>query len=219
MKPISSWTGLVYPDEYLTRFFFKFGLSRLTGRVLELGCGVGNNLALFRAFDWTVVGMDNDALSLESAKANLASDSDSECVLVYRDLEAEAISAQGGFDSVLIPNLACYLSRDRFIQVLAECKLLLNPGGSFFLKTRLVDDWRARRGPEVARNSYVLSTDVTGEQGATMTLYDRDELVALVTEHIGSLVESAELRTSYENVQSGIVIDNHDLVIWGRSSR
>ncbi len=219
MKPISSWSGLIYPDEYVTRFFFKFGLDRSPGRVLELGSGVGNNLALFRGFGWSVVGMDNDALSLERAGENLQSSADPECEFMFRDIEATNIGDLGAFDCVMAPNLACYLSPSRFISVLEECASLLKPGGAFFLKTRLVDDWRAGRGPAVATNSYVLTTDVTGESGATMTLYERDELAALVDEHLGLLDDRAVMRTSYENVQSGELIDNHDAVIWGRSKR
>ena len=214
---ISSWSGLIYPDEYVTRFFFKFGLDRGPGRVLELGSGVGNNLALFRGFGWSVVGMDNDALSLEYAKENLESSEKLECEFVYRDIEAESVGDLGAFDCVMVPNIAYYLSPSRFISVLEECALLLNPGGAFFLKTRLVGDWRAGRGHAVATNSYVLTTDVTGESGATMTLYDRDELAELIDKHLGALDDRAVLRTSYQNVQSGELIDNHDVVIWGRS--
>jgi SAM-dependent methyltransferase len=219
MKSISSWSGLIYPDEYVIRFFFKLGLHRRPGRVLELGSGVGNNLALFRGFDWSVVGMDNDALSLQRAGDNLQSSSDPQCELLFRDIEATNIGDLGDFDCVMAPNLACYLTPSRFISVLHECASLLKPGGAFFLKTRLVDDWRAGRGPAVGTNSYILTTEITGESGAMMTLYERDELASLVDEHLGLLDDRAVMRTSYENLQSGEMIDNHDAVIWGRSRR
>jgi hypothetical protein len=44
---IRNTLGLKFPDEYVTRFYFKKGLQSLAGTALELGCGNGNNLALF----------------------------------------------------------------------------------------------------------------------------------------------------------------------------
>ena len=45
VRSIREFRGLKFPDEFLTRFFFKYGHDRRTGRVVELGCGNGNNLA------------------------------------------------------------------------------------------------------------------------------------------------------------------------------
>ena len=47
---ITELRGLRFPDDYIVKMFFKEGLHRAPGRVLELGCGSGNNLSLFSAF-------------------------------------------------------------------------------------------------------------------------------------------------------------------------
>ena len=36
--------GLKFPDEYIIKFFFNEKLEKKRGKVLELGCGNGNNL-------------------------------------------------------------------------------------------------------------------------------------------------------------------------------
>ena len=50
--------GLKFPEEFLTRFFFKEKLFKHKGHVLELGCGNGNNLTLFNQFGWRTTGVD-----------------------------------------------------------------------------------------------------------------------------------------------------------------
>lgn len=61
-----------FPDEYIVRMFFKEGLQHSPGRVLELGCGSGNNLMLFHEFGWQVVGVDISTASLSDAVHNLS---------------------------------------------------------------------------------------------------------------------------------------------------
>ena len=57
MNTIKELKGLRFPDEYVIKFFFKSGLHASPGRVVEFGCGNGNNLSLFRAYGWDVTGL------------------------------------------------------------------------------------------------------------------------------------------------------------------
>jgi SAM-dependent methyltransferase len=68
---ISRLKGLRYPDEYVIRWFYKEGLERVPGRVLELGCGDGNNLLPFVDYGWDVVGIDYDENSIANGRHNL----------------------------------------------------------------------------------------------------------------------------------------------------
>ena len=62
--------GLKYPDIYITRFFFKEILHKSPGKVLELGCGNGNNLMLFVEYNWNVTGIDNNNKAINNANYN-----------------------------------------------------------------------------------------------------------------------------------------------------
>ena len=76
MRTIAELRGLRFPDEYVVKMFFKEGLHKAPGIVLEMGCGNGNNLLLFAAFGWSVTGVDYDAAALEDAKFNLEGQGD-----------------------------------------------------------------------------------------------------------------------------------------------
>ena len=71
MRALREIRGLKYPDEFVVRHFFKRGLSDRAGRVQELGCGTGNNLSLYQAWDWRVAGVDYDAGALADCRFNL----------------------------------------------------------------------------------------------------------------------------------------------------
>lgn len=45
-KDLKLLRGLRFPDDYIVKMFFKEGLQHHPGKVLELGCGNGNNLIL-----------------------------------------------------------------------------------------------------------------------------------------------------------------------------
>ena len=68
---LSNVEGQKYPDDYVIKAFLKTGLHKDKKTVIELGCGDGNNLMLFREFGWSVVGVDYNIKSLKRAKKNL----------------------------------------------------------------------------------------------------------------------------------------------------
>ena len=44
--------GLKFPDEYIIRMFYKEGLDKKTGKVIELGSGNGSNLVICQVPGW-----------------------------------------------------------------------------------------------------------------------------------------------------------------------
>ncbi len=58
--------GLKYPDAPVTRRFFKQGLDRRPGRMVELGSGTGANLALPLVFSGAVTGLHKAMRFLDS---------------------------------------------------------------------------------------------------------------------------------------------------------
>ena len=214
-RAIRDLRGMRYPDEYVIRMFFKEGLLGAPGRVLELGCGSGNNLLLFHAFDWHVVGVDISTASLADAAHNL-SDGSPTVTLVQADLAQEMPELKGPFDAIILPSFNYYIPRRSFVRVLSDCNRLLAPGGLFYLRCRTREDWRYGRGSEVERDGFVLECSETGERGLLNVFYDVNELAAMVETALGQLRRRQLLRTRYDNTQSGVVITNDDVVIWGR---
>jgi SAM-dependent methyltransferase len=203
-----------FPDEYVTRMFFKEGLHRRTGRVLELGCGSGNNLLLFAGFGWDVVGLDNDPNSIADARHNLEGAGQ----LLLCDLEAGQFQAPGSpFDALLLPSVNYYIPRQSFIGVLEQCRSLIRSDALFYIRSRLPEDWRCGRGTPEGPGAFRLTCAETGEQGLLNVFYSAHELSALIHEHFSQLRSPQQLSVTYDNPQGGLVIRNADVVIWGRA--
>lgn len=214
MRPLREIRGLRFPDEYVVRHFFKRGLAGRTGRVLELGCGTGNNLSLYQAWDWTCVGIDRDAAALGDARHNLGDGPE----LIEADLSTGLPALSGPIDVVLIPNLLCYLTLAQAREVLSGLKPLMAANAEVFVRTRLVDDYRYGRGEEEEPDGFRLATPETGEEGLFNLFYTQAGLIALLNETLG-LENPVELAVRYDNIQAGRrVPGNSDLVVWGRAA-
>ena len=211
MRPLPDIRGLKFPDDYVVRHAFKRGLMGRRGRVLELGCGVGNNLALYRAYGWAVTGVDFDACALDDAAWNL----ESEATLLHADLAEGLPPLAGPFDALIIPNLLCYLRAAEAEQVLTQCRALMSPGAEIFVRPRLTDDYRYGRGTLEEPDGFILDTPETGEAGAFNRFYTPAGLVELLTRTLG-LTDPIRLAVRFDNVQAGKPVPNNsDLVVWG----
>lgn len=215
MQSLSELRGMRFPDEYVVRMFFKEGMQRSPGRVLELGCGSGNNLLLFHQFDWQVVGIDISAESIADARHNLLGGPEP-VTLLQADLAKCMPHLIGEFDVVILPSFNYYVPRASFRDLLIDCNRLLKRGGLFYLRSRTPDDWRYGRGQEVERNGFILECTETGEKGLLNVFYRADELTDMLAASMGDLHNRQLLKVRYENPQCGIVVTNDEIVIWGR---
>jgi SAM-dependent methyltransferase len=214
MRSSAELRGLRYPDAYVVRMLFKEGLHRKRGRVLELGCGSGNNLMPFADFGWDVTGLDLSGEALSDARHNLAAVG----AFIECDLTTTfPLPEDASFDAVLLPNIIYYLPRRSFIRILRECRRRLRPDGVLFMSTRVPEDWRWGRGKEEEPGGYRLDCHETGEYGLLNVFYSADELSELVCTHFGELRQAQRLFVTYDNPQNGIVVRNADVVIWGRA--
>jgi SAM-dependent methyltransferase len=213
MKSIAELRGLRFPDIFVVRMLFKEGLHRKPGRVLELGCGNGNNLLPFAEFGWDVTGLDISGEALADARHNF----DGIGSFIECDLAADfPVPQDEAFDAIILPNIIYYLPRQSFLRVLRECRRRMRPDGVFFLSARLPEDWRCGRGKEEEPGGFRLDCRETGEYGLLNVFYTADELSGLILEHFGELRRRQLLFLTYDNPQGGIVIRNADVVVWGR---
>lgn len=212
MRPLPEIRGLKFPDEFVVRHFFKRGLADRPGRVLELGCGTGNNLGLYQAYGWRVTGLDYDQAALADARWNLGDGAE----LIQADLAQGAPNLDGPFDALIVPNLICYLKAAEARAVLGGFRPALAARCEVFVRTRLVDDYRYGRGTEEEPDGYRLATPETGEAGLFNRFYTPAGLVELLKDTL-KLAERTELAARFDNIQAGRrVPGNSDLVVWGR---
>ena len=211
MRALTEIRGLKYPDEFVVRHFFKRGLAGRCGSVLELGCGVGNNLALYHAHGWTCTGVDFDPAALDDARWNLGEGPN----LIQADLSHGAPPVTGPFQALIIPNLICYLTLAQAKAALHGLRPHLASGCEVFVRTRLTDDYRHGRGQETEPDGFILDTPETGEAGLFNRFYTAAGLVELLTQTLG-LIDGDEFHIRFDNRQAGVrVPGNSDLVVWG----
>ncbi len=217
---IKDLRGLKYPDDYLIRFFFKEGLHQKSGRVLELGCGNGNNLALFYQYGWDVAGIDFNSQSIADANHNFAllEGAGSRSEFFLHDLNLGLPDGlRGPFDCLSLANVIYYLERDSYYRLLKQLRPLLASKAHVFLRARTPRDYRYARGRQVAPDSFVLGCAETGEEGCAMTFYREHELFDQMTNGLGVAGEDLRVfQTEFQNIQNDHLVSNADVVMWGR---
>lgn len=111
-------------------------IDELDGRVLEIGCGPGNNFALYpRGLE--VIAVDRNKHMLERARA-AAGEAAAAVVIARADAHALPF-ADASFDHVVATLVLCSVEQDR---VLDELRRVLRDGGTL----RLWEHVRSERG-------------------------------------------------------------------------
>jgi len=188
---LTSIRGLKFPDLYVTKFFFKekLHLKESKGKVLELGCGNGNNLILFRAYGYETIGVDVDKKAIEDANYNFK-------LLFgkngYHFVESNFLNfpviekfLKEPLDVLLISNSLYYVRREDFFTLLKFLKDTLRGKLKIFLRFRSPRDSRVCCGEPLGKG----------------------EFLNLSNHKVFHLYE--------ENLHSGIKILNADIVLWG----
>jgi SAM-dependent methyltransferase len=211
MLKLTDIRGLKFPDEFFVRYFYKRGHDRKTGRVLELGCGNGNNLALYDAYDWDVTGVDISRDALDAARHNLQGRGH----FLHYDLAQGPLKLIGPFDVLLMPSSMYYIPREAFVSRLHESSQLMKAPADIYLRMRLLDDYRYGKGTSVERNGFRLTMTETGESGCLNIFYSADELIDLLKWALG--VDPSKLialHNRFGNVQSNMLVQNSEVIIW-----
>ncbi|MGC8924393.1 MAG: class I SAM-dependent methyltransferase [Calditerrivibrio sp.] len=217
---ISNIKGLKYPDLYVTKFFFKEKLDKITGNVLELGCGNGNNLSLFYSYEYDVVGIDIDDDEIKNARYNFENlfktDSDNSFQFYcgdIRDLNS-LLSSEVKYDVVLLPNIINYIRREEFKKLLWDLRSFLKSNGKIFIRFRSPRDMRVALSEKVGENEYIIKSEITNEKDNYLTLYEEAEILLLINEYL-KLNNFKTFHLYEENYHVDRKIFNADIVIWG----
>ena len=215
---LKSIQGLKYPDEHLVRFFFKEKLNQLSGRVLELGCGNGNNLMLFAEYNWNVTGIDVNNKSIRAANSNFKCQPKKNFRFKTKDM-IEFMKKYNGekFDCFLLPSSLYYLEEERIIKLLKliKNKKILKKRCFIYFRIRLNDDYRLKKAKKIGNKTYLLNFKETGELNSINTFFTENEFINLIKKYF-SFSNLKRIKVNFENFQNNLIINNSDLIVWGR---
>jgi len=213
--------GLRYPDEFVTRFFFKYGLSRNTGSVLELGCGNGNNLSLFYQFGWRVVGVDSNYVCIEEGNRifqNLSKDSQTSGYELKAGDMVDFLESgvYPPFNALILASSIYYLKYERIIQLfrLLRERNFLEKGAKVYIRVRKDDDFRFGKGIQTSAKSYKIDFPETGERNCEVIFFGMDEFAEILNEHL-PLANVQRMNLRFDDYQAPLMIDNSDMIFWG----
>jgi SAM-dependent methyltransferase len=210
--------GLKFPDEYVTRFFFKEALQSKGGTALELGCGNGNNLALFHTYGYSVTGVDISRTAIDQAQRNFTASSSqgdgSNFSFIQEDMQSYLNRVKEQYEVVLLPSSLYYLPENEIEDVLRQTRRNMKPGSRFYLRMRTAEDYRWGKGNALSERSWRLTTSVTGELDCVVTFYKQEDFAAILS-LLWRPVRITWCRCRFDNPQNGILVTNDDFIVWG----
>lgn len=216
---IKNIKGLKYPDEYFIKFFFKKGLHKIDKKkYLELGCSNGCNLMLPYQYNNSVLGVDMDQQSIFYANENFnIFNQNTKFQFFNTDMRKFCKEQKNLYADVLIlANSIYYIPEDDFINMLKNIieNKLIKENVPFFIRFREIDDFRNNKGVIIGKNSIIMKNEVTAEDGLFCKFYEKNEMINILSEQLNIRnFEMMDIR--YDNIQNGIKVNNHDVVIWG----
>jgi len=212
--------GLKFPDEYISRFFFKEKLNQTPGSVLELGCGNANNLLLFYEYGWNVTGVDIDTNALKQATDNFSLSShlyhhqNTSCFDINDMLEFVE-KTEKSYDIVLMPG-SFYYSDIFYINKLFQLiqkKNIIKENGLLFLRFRTPKDYRYGKGERLGNQTFRFDFNETGELNCINTFFKEHEMIELLNKYF-KLDRMQLFRIEFDNIQQDTMIHNSDVIVW-----
>jgi 2-polyprenyl-3-methyl-5-hydroxy-6-metoxy-1,4-benzoquinol methylase len=133
----SRWNGLVWGASYFVvkptklyeerkRINLMYLDAHAPGRLLEIGCGDGSRLALFRTRGWAVEGQDVDPKAVAAARATHG-------IPVHLGTLEEVAFPDDAFDAVIASHVIEHVHDP--VRLLKECRRILKPGAPLVLAT------------------------------------------------------------------------------------
>lgn len=204
--------GLKYPDVDIIRYFFKNKLSYKTGKVIEFGCGNGNNLELFKEYGWEVTGVDKFDNHIKDGIYNGFKKTE----LLTQDM-CEYVSKNNmmQYDIIMFPSSLYYLQYDEINNLLANMKIKHNT--YVFFKMRGMLDYRAKKADPIFLSTCKINFEETGENGCYNTFYSFKEFQMLLRKYF-YINEIKVFENSFDNLMNNIMIYNHDFILWCKLS-
>jgi SAM-dependent methyltransferase len=103
----------------------------IRGRVLDVGCGTGENAIFFAGLGLEVWGLDGAPLAIEKAKRKVSETGSTVTFLVGDALRLEELNQR--FDTITDSGLFHVFSDEERILFAESLRSTLNPGGTYFM--------------------------------------------------------------------------------------
>jgi SAM-dependent methyltransferase len=186
--------ALLWPDEFVIRFY-KVELRKIGARrVLEIGCGAGRHVHFFRSMGLDVVGTDIARSAIAFTRRRLQTDG----LLGGIDLavaDATRIPyGDGVFDGVLAWRFLHVLAPADAERCVAEIYRLLRPGGKVLLGTRSPrsTNFELIRSGKPADEDFDYRSGQLSDRALRDTYFSRTELEALFSRFASVEIEHME---------------------------
>lgn len=117
------------PYDHVASFVFRNSPKRPRSevRILECGCGAGNNLAFFVQEGYACSGFDASPTAIDYARHRIGAAADLRVASF-----PEVPFPDATFDLVIERAAICYVNFDDAVRTIAEVKRVLRPGGGAF---------------------------------------------------------------------------------------
>ena len=119
--------------------------GELRGRILDVGCGLGEHTILLSALDYDVRGVDYAATAIEQARANAAA---KRVDARFEVADAMSLPTDGGYDTILDSALFHIFGDEDRARYVASLHGALKPGG--YVHVLALSDAGRGFGPQVS---------------------------------------------------------------------
>ena len=216
---IKQLQGLLFPDDYLVKFFFKTKLNKRKKNVLELGCSNGNNLNLFFNYGWNVSGVDSNLKNILNAKHNFKILKKKLFLqnnyLFFKEDMLSFIKKQDNlsYDTIIFANSLYYLEYQQIIEILDCIKNKISKKTNIFFRIRLKGDQRAKISKKISKFTHLINFKRTNEINCFNTFFTKQKFITMIRNKFNTKSETV-LEIKYENLINNKVFFNNDSVFW-----
>jgi len=176
------WEGLYkgghklsYPNDVFVRITHRALNSGSHPRVLDFGCGSGENLIHLARRGFQMSGADLSASALATTRGRLQTEG------LHADLQliegGQLPLADDAFDAVVSWQVLTYNDWDSLRLMLAELDRILRPGGIFIATLSAPGDYMHVNGRPLGEGLYELQD--RGQEGATIMIVEKEQIPGL----------------------------------------
>lgn len=144
-------TGLINEQKAIRTRYIG---DQLPGKLLEIGCGSGDYIALMRTLGWDVEGVETDPIACQCAR-------EANALSVHEGTLASADYAVDSFDAIVMNHVIEHVHDP--VALLKECYRIVKPGGHVVVVTPNIESWghgkfrENWRGLEPPRHIHIFS--------------------------------------------------------------
>lgn len=196
-----------YPSEVIVSLVFRrFGsvADKSSMRILDLGCGAGNNTRFLASLGFRVDAIEGSESAVAVARDRLAEDGLTADVRVgdFRTLPYD----DGVFDCVIDRGAVTHNRRADIVSTFAEVHRVLKPGGLFFSQMFSTDHRDRENGRSVGDGSYDSFSEGYFADIALTYFADADDIRALFANgfEIDSSVATLEIPMDEPKASSAV---------------